>query len=59
MPNKIRNTVNNKKQDGKFKKKNIKHDPRKRVQELHLIIQKKVKVYNSLYNFKKFYLRIL
>jgi len=27
MPNKIRNTANNKKQDGKFKKKNIKHDP--------------------------------
>ena len=27
MPNKIRNTQNNKKQDGKFKKKNIRHDP--------------------------------
>lgn len=27
MDNKMRNTSNNKKQDGKFKKKNIKHDP--------------------------------
>ena len=27
MPNKMRSTTNNKKQDGKFKKKNIKHDP--------------------------------
>ena len=28
MPtNKMRNTTNNKKQDEKFKKKNIKHDP--------------------------------
>ncbi len=27
MHSKMRETVNNKKQDGKFKKKNIKHDP--------------------------------
>ncbi|EET84969.1 conserved hypothetical protein [Clostridium carboxidivorans P7] len=27
MENKMKNTNNNKKEDGKFKKKNIKHDP--------------------------------
>lgn len=27
MRNKMRDTVNNKKQDGRFKKKNIKHNP--------------------------------
>jgi hypothetical protein len=27
MNSKIKDTVNNKNQDGKFKKKNIKHDP--------------------------------
>jgi hypothetical protein len=27
MPNKMRDSFNNKKQDGHFKKKNVKHDP--------------------------------
>lgn len=27
MQNKIKSTVNNKKEDHKFKKKNVKHDP--------------------------------
>ncbi|MDF2880724.1 MAG: hypothetical protein K0R54_1281 [Clostridiaceae bacterium] len=27
MQNKLKNTQNNKKEDGRFKKKNIKHDP--------------------------------